>query len=112
MFMNLVNVALCFNFGIRTAVFKSVLIGCRLAIKGLEIKVTEYHKEYSKYPTNMSILYENKMIKKGQLKDPWNIDWDYKLNSNNDFYLRSYGPDKKPNTIDDINAEHHPFPKQ
>lgn len=69
-----------------------------------------YRLNYSNYPTQLSALWEKPgdatadwkpTLDKPLVNDPWNQNYTYQLKGDS-FEIRSNGPDRQPNTEDDI----------
>ena len=84
----------------------------------LERALEKYYEKHHRYVTReegLTLLYKKGYIKREGLKCPYRMPWDYKSVSKagspaQKYYLRSVGPDGKPETKDDINSENHPWP--
>lgn len=87
----------------------------RISLKGVETALEYFYRKHDKYPQNIFVLYEKKILAKSQLFDNWGTFLDYKrvkMTNKDWYYLRSIGPDRIPDTADDICSTIHPWPKK
>ena len=74
-------------------------------IANVSEKVTTYAATYNELPKDLGVLVDKKLIKKNQVRDPWNNDLEFSAGSSgepDDFELCSKGPDGSSGTDDDI----------
>ena len=69
----------------------------------------DYDLKFEKYPTTdegLEILVEKEMLEQEALKDPYGNPYNYEGPTGESlFSLSSSGPDGKPGTVDDIQAD-------
>lgn len=100
-----------FNFG--GIAEKAKVETTKTSMNTIKSALSQYRTQYNSYPPTalgVQILVVEKFFDK-DLIDSWGVPFDYyspTINDPNGFALISYGPDKQPNTADDITLTSEP----
>jgi len=93
---------------------------CKQQLRAIERAMSLFRTNNKRYPRSIEgigVLIQRKKLPSSSRRDPWGREWDYEAMppgsaKPQQYFLRSLGPDGKPNTRDDINAARHPWPKE
>jgi len=82
-------------------------------LRGIQSAVELYYEHNKRFPNDLSVLLKEAYLSKDQDIDPWGSKCRYELNYSKsgkpyNYRLGSCGPDKKPDTKDDIDTPIEP----